>query len=82
MISKKQNELDEIKWYIGQEIEGDPCGSFAYCKKCNKSEENPCEMALNKYKKSKTRKKSAIKQKNAQTIGEYQFRATVVNEKQ
>ena len=79
MISKKQEKLDEIKWYIGNEIGRDPCGTFEYCKKCDKSEENPCEKALNKYKESK--KNQAKKQTSKRKIGESDFRATVVDKK-
>ena len=78
-ISKKQEELDEIKWYIGQEIGCDPCGSFEYCKYCNKQEENPCEKALNRYKEKKAnaQKRSQSKRK----IGNADFRATIVDNK-
>lgn len=78
-ISKKQEELDEIKWYIGQEIGCDPCGTFAYCAKCKKDEENPCEKALNRYKDSE--RKKAKRKQSKQTIADMQFRATVVDNK-
>lgn len=78
-ISKKQEELDEIKWYIGQELGCDPCGTFAYCSKCKKDEENPCEKALKRYKESE-RKKTKRKQ-SKQTFGDRSFRATVVDKK-
>ena len=78
-ISKKQEELDEIKWYIGQELGCDPCGTFAYCGKCKKDEENPCEKALKRYKDSE-RKKTKCKQ-SKQALGNMQFRATVVDDK-
>lgn len=78
-ISKKQEELDEIKWYMGQELGCDPCGTFAYCVKCKKDEENPCEKALKRYKDSE-RKKTKRKQ-SKQALGNMQFRATIVDEK-
>lgn len=77
MVSKKQKKLDEIKWYIGNELGCDPCGTFEYCNKCNKSEENPCEKALNRYKDSQ--RKKAKRQQNKQIIGGNKFRATVVD---
>lgn len=45
-ITKKQKELDEIKWKKSEEQGFDACGSFDYCVKCDKSLENPCEKAL------------------------------------
>lgn len=75
-ISKKQDKLDEIKWYIGNEIGADPCGTFAYCKFCNKKEENPCEKALNLYKGSKGKIQN---QKSKRKIGDSDFRATIVD---
>lgn len=75
-ISKKQDKLDEIKWYIGNEIGADPCGTFAYCKFCDKKEENPCEKALDRYKNNKFKpKRSQTKRK----IGNADFRATIVD---
>ena len=81
-ISKKQDELDEIKWYMGQELGCDPCGTFAYCAKCKKDEENPCEEALKRYKESqrKSKKVKGKSQRNKQTINGQQFRSTVVDE--
>lgn len=76
--SKKQEELDEIKWYLGQELGCDPCGTFAYCKKCKREEENPCEKALERYKNSE--KKKGKQKNNKQTFGNIQFRATIVDE--
>ena len=46
-ISTKQKELDLIKWEKSQLLGCDACGSFNYCVHCNKSIENPCEVALN-----------------------------------
>lgn len=47
--SDKQRELDEIKWNKSVMLGFDACGSFDYCKCCDKSLENPCEMAHNKF---------------------------------
>ena len=79
MISKKQEKLDEIKWYIGNELGFDPCGTFEYCGHCRKDEENPCEKALKRYKDSQ--RKKASRQKNKLKIGSVKFRATVVEDK-
>ena len=77
-LSKKQKELDQIKWYIGNELGGDPCGTFEYCEYCKKEEENPCEKALKRYKESKRKQK---KQQSKNQIGNLDFRATVVDKK-
>ena len=79
MVSKKQEKLDEIKWYIGNELGFDPCGTFEYCCKCNKQEENPCEKALKRYKDCK--RKQAKRQQSKAQFGETQFRATIVENK-
>ncbi len=47
-ITKKQAELDKIKFEKGIEIGADPCGTFDYCAFCNKELENPCDKAFKK----------------------------------
>ena len=44
-ISKKQSELDRIKWEKSEEMGKDACGTFDYCVKCDKEKENPCDKA-------------------------------------
>lgn len=80
-ISKKQEELDKIKWYIGEELGDDPCGTFAYCDKCKKDEENPCEKALKRHKDSVRKKEKRNNKQSKQTFGNMQFRATMLDEK-
>lgn len=48
-LSEKQNKLDKVKWLKSEVLGYDACGSFAYCCKCDKSLENPCEHALKKF---------------------------------
>lgn len=48
-ISNKQKELDAYKWEKSQRLGFDACGSFDYCHHCDKSNENPCEMAYNRF---------------------------------
>lgn len=48
-ITKRQKELDEIKWHKSVELGSDACGSFDYCVKCNKELENPCDKAYKKF---------------------------------
>ncbi len=47
-VSKKQRELDVIKWNKSVEMGADACGSFDYCAYCDKTKANPCEKAFNK----------------------------------
>ena len=48
-ITKRQKELDLIKWNKSIEIGADACGTFDYCVKCNKDLENPCDKAFKKF---------------------------------
>lgn len=48
-ISDKQKELDKIKWEKSCRLGFDACGSFDYCRCCDKGIENPCEQAHNKF---------------------------------
>ncbi len=57
-ITKKQSELDIIKWEKSVELGYDACGSFDYCAKCDKALENPCEKAYAKFNKKPVAKKA------------------------
>ena len=48
-IEKKQEELDTIKWYKSVALGFDACGSFDYCSKCNKANNNPCASAYSEF---------------------------------
>ena len=48
-ITKRQKELDLVKWNKSIEIGADACGTFDYCVKCNKDLENPCDKAFKKF---------------------------------
>lgn len=49
MLSDKQKELDRIKWEKSARLGFDACGSFDFCRLCDKTLENPCEHAHNKF---------------------------------
>lgn len=49
MISNKQKELDILKWQRSEELGVDACGTFEYCSKCSKNNENPCDKAFSEY---------------------------------
>ena len=49
-LTKKQMELDKIKWEISESMGVDACGSFEFCPLCNKDLENPCDKAFKKFK--------------------------------
>ena len=48
-LTKKQKELDIMKWEESVEQGYDACGSFLYCVKCDKALSNPCDKALRAY---------------------------------
>ena len=47
-LTEKQRELDELKWNRSNELGADACGTFDYCAHCDKSLENPCDLAYSK----------------------------------
>lgn len=47
--SKKQEELDLIKWVDSEIKNYDTCGEYDYCSNCNKNEAYPCAYAYEKY---------------------------------
>ncbi len=57
-ITKKQRELDAIKWLKSEEMGMDACGSFDYCVKCDKNNENPCDKAFTAFNKKPAAKKA------------------------
>ena len=57
-ITKKQKELDVIKWQKSEEMGADACGTFDYCVKCDKEKENPCDKAYKAFNKKTSAKKS------------------------
>lgn len=64
----KQKELDLKKWYDSEKAGLDTCGTYDYCKDCDKNVENPCATAYAKtvtvvatVKKTTTRKPCAKK---------------------
>ena len=59
-ITKKQKELDVIKWEKSIAMGVDACGTFDYCVACDKALENPCDKAFTKFNK-KPAAKPAVK---------------------
>ena len=47
--SKRQEELDVIKWVDSETKNYDTCGEYEYCSNCNKNEAYPCAYAYEKY---------------------------------
>jgi len=47
-ITERQKELDMVKWEKSQLLGLDACGTFDYCKHCDKALENPCDSAYSK----------------------------------
>ncbi len=70
-ITKKQQELDIIKWQKSEEIGADACGTFDYCAFCDKALANPCDKAFKKMAKETkpaTAKKTCAKRTCAKKI--------------
>ena len=44
-LKSKQNELDKKKW-LDSECGEDTCGTYAFCAKCDKTQEYPCARAF------------------------------------
>ena len=61
-LTKKQQELDVIKWNKSVEMGADACGTFDYCAKCDMTKENPCDKAYKAF-----NKKPAVKKQVAAT---------------
>lgn len=53
MLSAKQKKFDEQKWLDSEKAGFDTCGTYKFCGKCDKSIENPCEIAKAKHNKKK-----------------------------
>ena len=51
----EQEKFDKIKWYDSITVGYDCCGSYAFCKNCNKAEEYPCARAMQKKDKKRVR---------------------------
>ncbi len=60
-LTKRQKELDQIKWEKSVAQGSDACGSFDYCAVCNKNLENPCDKAFAKFNKKPAEKKAVAK---------------------
>ncbi len=58
-LTKKQKEIDVMKWEKSEAMGGDACGSFDFCGKCDKSLENPCDKAYTAF--NKPEKKASAK---------------------
>lgn len=48
-ITKRQMQLDKLKWEISESMGVDACGSFEFCSVCDKEKENPCDKAYRKF---------------------------------
>ena len=58
-ITKKQQQLDVMKWKKSEELGADACGTFDFCEMCDKTLENPCDKAYHKYHAGKKVEKTA-----------------------
>lgn len=58
-LTKKQQQLDLMKWKKSEELGADACGTFDFCEKCDKTLENPCDKAYRKFHAGKKAEKEA-----------------------
>ena len=75
MLTKKQHELDVMKWEKSVAMGADACGTFEFCEKCDKSLENPCDKAFKAYGRRAASRRYAAK-KAAKRAAEKQAAAT------
>ena len=45
----QQDQFDNEKWYDSVMAGEDQCGTYAFCVKCNKTEEYPCAKAAHRH---------------------------------
>ncbi len=62
-ITKRQQQLDEMKWNKSVEMGADACGTFDFCAKCDKTKENPCDKAYMAFNKKPATKKATTAKK-------------------
>lgn len=60
-MDEKQRELELQKWFDSEKAGKDTCGSYDYCKNCDKSLVDPCANAYAKSAPKTVCKKSATK---------------------
>ena len=59
-LTKKQQQLDVMKWKKSEELGADACGTFDFCAMCDKALENPCDKAYRKFHTGKKAEKEAL----------------------
>ncbi len=52
-INSNQKKIDYEKWLESEKKHKDMCGSYDFCKYCDKSLENPCARAVDAISKDK-----------------------------
>ena len=60
-MDKLQNEIDIKKWLDSEKAQRDLCGSYLFCKYCDKSLPNPCASAYKSMKNANAAKPSVSK---------------------
>ncbi|MBQ8405793.1 MAG: hypothetical protein IJX09_03980 [Clostridia bacterium] len=51
----EQEKFDKVKWYDSILVGYDRCGSYEFCVKCDKTQNNPCARAMQKANKKRVR---------------------------
>lgn len=82
MVSERQKQFDKLKLELSQFLGEDACGTFQFCRYCDKRVENPCEVAEKRHNDLKNEKPKKQSKKTVIINGKQaQFRATVVDKK-
>lgn len=52
-LNSNQKKIDYAKWFESEKKHKDMCGSYDFCKFCDKTLENPCARAVDAIAKAK-----------------------------
>jgi hypothetical protein len=47
-LKSQQSIFDDVKWFDSIQAGEDRCGTYAFCKRCRKTDEYPCARAANR----------------------------------
>ena len=78
MLSEKQRYFNEKKWLDSIKNGKDMCGEYDFCCKCDKTKENPCDMAYQAFTKMSKTCRAKAKAKFKANGKEVIFRSTIL----
>ncbi len=68
-LCKKQEYLDIVKWLDSEETGIDTCGTYEYCRECDKTKDYPCARAYYQAKAELSKEDYSLMQKEAKNLG-------------